>query len=209
MKRLILTILLFAPCIVKAGPIYVYKDSSGVTHISSHKPIKGEKYKISTGAPKMVVGRGNFSRYKGIGRSYRSYQSSKLFLNRYSDIITQASRTYGVSAGLVRAVIHAESAFNPRAVSSKGAQGLMQLLPENCRLYKVKDPFDPKQNINGGVRMLSDLHKRYNGNLALILAAYNAGAGAVDKYKGIPPYSETQQYVQRVIALRRRYLSVS
>lgn len=209
MKRLLLTALLFVPSLASAGPVYVYRDSSGVTHITSHKPPKGVRYAIPSGTSKVSVGKGNFSRYKGIPHSYRSYQSSKLYLNRYSDIITQASRTYGVSAGLVRAVIHAESAFNPRAVSRKGAQGLMQLLPENCRLYKVKDPFDPKQNINGGVKMLSDLHKRYNGNLALTLAAYNAGAGAVDKYKGIPPFSETRQYVQRVIALRQRYLSVS
>lgn len=134
----------------------------------------------------------------------------KLRLNTlaYQDEIRAAAREHGVEEAVIRAIIHAESAYNPMALSRVGAQGLMQLMPATARRFGVGDAFDPGQNIRGGVRYLAWLLKRFNGNLTLAAAGYNAGEGAVDKYKGVPPYSETQRYVQRVGVLAERYRGV-
>jgi hypothetical protein len=105
---------------------------------------------------------------------------------------------HGVSADLVRAVVQTESAFNPLAVSPVGAQGLMQLMPETQRQFGVEDPFDPRQNVFGGVRYLSHLLDRFNGNVALALASYNAGPRKVERFKAIPPYRETRNYVRKI-----------
>jgi soluble lytic murein transglycosylase-like protein len=113
--------------------------------------------------------------------------------------IRESAERHGVSPQLVEAVVRAESAFNPWAVSRKGARGLMQLMPQTASVLGVRDAFNPVQNIDGGVRHLRGLIDRYPGNLALAVAAYNAGAGAVDTYGGIPPFPETQQYVKKVL----------
>jgi soluble lytic murein transglycosylase-like protein len=105
---------------------------------------------------------------------------------------------YGVSSDLVGAIIRAESAYASDAVSPKGAQGLMQLMPETALSYGVSDSFDAEQNIRGGVHHLSDLIEKYDGDVKLALAAYNAGEGAVQKYGGIPPYRETIDYIQKI-----------
>jgi len=123
----------------------------------------------------------------------------------YQAEISAAARDYGVDEAIVRAIIHAESAFNPNALSRVGAQGLMQLMPATARRFGVGNAFDAGQNIRGGVQYLAFLLKRFNGDLSLTAAGYNAGEGAVDKYKGVPPYSETQRYVQRVGLLADRY----
>lgn len=118
--------------------------------------------------------------------------------------IAQAAGRYGVDARLVEAVIGMESGFDPWAVSRKGAQGLMQLMPKTAAYLGIRNSFNPRQNIDGGVRHLRALLDRYGGNLVLALAAYNAGSQVVEWYGGIPPYPETWEYVQRVL---ERYLA--
>jgi len=131
--------------------------------------------------------------------------STALNLTAYADVIRAASIEYGVDEAFLRAIIHAESAFNPRALSLKGAQGLMQLMPATASDMGVLDAFDTSQNIRGGARYLGLLLHDFNGNEQLAAAAYNAGPGAVVRYSGIPPYAETQVYVERVGTLRKRY----
>ncbi|MBV9087442.1 MAG: lytic transglycosylase domain-containing protein, partial [Acidobacteriaceae bacterium] len=113
-------------------------------------------------------------------------------------IIQTAAQRHNVDPNLVRAVIRVESNFNPRAISPKGAMGLMQLMPATARNLNVSNPFDPEQNVNAGVRHLRELLDSYRGDVSLSLAAYNAGSGAVARSKGVPHYSETRQYVQRI-----------
>jgi len=120
-------------------------------------------------------------------------------LDSYDEVIQEVSAQYGVDPILVKSMIHAESAFNPVAMSRQGAQGLMQLMPKTASVLGVRDSFNPRENIEGGIRHLRYLLDRYPGNVSLAIAAYNAGEGAVNSYRGIPPYPETQRYVQRVL----------
>lgn len=183
------------PFSVHAGPIYVYKEADGTIRFTNRAPPSGAKATVFTAknAPYSIMG--GLIR-KGDGR---------LFPDRFAHFIESAAQDHGVEASLLRALIHTESAFNPRAVSPKGALGLMQLMPQVARYLGVRNPFDPAQNIAGGTRHLALLIRKYGGNLKLALAAYNAGEGAVEQYRGIPPYAETQNYVRRVLALRTRY----
>lgn len=134
------------------------------------------------------------------------WKTVPLHLAAYGDDIRSAAQLSGVNAALLRAIIHAESGFNPRALSYKGAQGLMQLMPGTAFELGVGDAFDPAQNISGGARYLALLLHDFHGDVKLAAAAYNAGAGAVAKYGGVPPYAETQVYVKRVAVLYQRYL---
>jgi soluble lytic murein transglycosylase-like protein len=118
----------------------------------------------------------------------------------YADIIASLSEAHGVNPMLVSALIQVESNYRPRARSSRGAMGLMQLMPSTVREYKVANPFEPKANIEGGIRHLKSLIDRF-GVVEMALAAYNAGEGAVRKFKGIPPYRETRDYVARILSL--------
>ncbi|MFQ1729307.1 lytic transglycosylase domain-containing protein [Aeromonas veronii] len=138
-------------------------------------------------------------------KSSVNWQTTGLFLYDYASTIKAAAKTYQVEPALIRALIHAESAFNPLAVSRKGAMGLTQLMPATARELGVGNALLAEQNIFGGVKYLAGLLKQYDGNVALATAAYNAGAGAVQKHGGIPPYAETRAYVERVQLLHLRY----
>jgi soluble lytic murein transglycosylase-like protein len=184
---------------VGASPIYVYREGRALK-FSSKPPPASVRAQVFTGKS------ASFSISGAMGR----YRPAKVFDKKeYDSIIRSASARYGVRGSIIKAVIHAESAFNPRAVSPKGALGLMQLMPFNLRTWKVSDPFSPQQNIHGGAGLLSRLMRKYRGNLRLALAAYNAGEGAVQKYSGVPPYGETLQYVQRVMDLEKRYRTLA
>ena len=119
----------------------------------------------------------------------------------YGDLIASAAEAHGVNPILVQALVQVESNYQPRARSPKGAMGLMQIMPATAREYKVRNAYDPKSNIDAGIRKLKSLLEMWQGDVALALAAYNAGTGAVQKYKGIPPYRETQNYVSRILSI--------
>lgn len=117
---------------------------------------------------------------------------------QYDKLIQDISMKHGVDSSLIHSIIRAESNYNPSAISQKGAVGLMQLMPETAKQYGVRNVFDPKENVEGGVKYIKDLIRLYNAKTDLVLAAYNAGQEAVKKYSGIPPYDETRNYIERV-----------
>ncbi len=182
------------------GQVYSYMKD-GVRHYTSRRP-----------AQMASLGQVRTIHYSFIERCYAcganpgvNFGSIRLNTTAFQAEIAAAAREFGVEEAVVRAIIHAESAYNPTALSRAGAQGLMQLMPPTARRFGVTDSYDAAQNIRGGVQYLSWLLKRFNGNLTLAAAGYNAGEGAVDRHGGVPPYSETQYYVKRVALLADRY----
>lgn len=174
---------LLAAGVVQAD-IYTFRDSHGVIHFTNVPAHPGYR---------PIIG--------GVHKDSPSLMSP----GHFGEIIRSVSERYGVDPRLVQAVIKVESDFDRKALSHKGAQGLMQLMPETARRYQVKDVYDPKQNIKGGVQHLSSLLGRFQGDIRLTLAAYNAGTKSVDQYGGIPPFAETKEYVRRVLQTYRRY----
>lgn len=172
--------------------VYRYMNE-GTTSFSDRPPISGPYVILSP------------SCYACNLNSNIDWHSTRLHLDEFSYAIDSAVRQYGVEPALVRALIHAESGFNAKARSRKGAMGLMQLMPGTARDMGVADALLPDLNIRGGTKYLAGLLLRFRGDVKLAVAAYNAGPEAVVKYAGIPPYSETKVYVQRVQILHQRY----
>jgi soluble lytic murein transglycosylase-like protein len=139
------------------------------------------------------------------GAGYLPYAPNALTPNEIQSLVNSASTRNDVAPGLVNAVVMAESAGDPSAISTAGAQGLMQLMPGTSAGCGISNPFDPQQNVDCGTRYLHQLLARYNNNIELAVAAYNAGPGAVDQYHGVPPYAETRAYVSRVLTAYRNY----
>jgi hypothetical protein len=187
-------ILILLACILAALPafadIYRYEDNEGVVHFTD-SPTDG-RFKIFMRDIKKDLKLRTTFRLAGNAADYES------LINRYA-------LEYGVDRSLVKAVIHAESGYNPNAVSRKGAKGLMQLMPKTAEHLKVADTFDPAQNIRGGVKYLRFLLDTCKGDETLALAAYNAGLSRVAQHNGVPPFAETRNYVEKVLTYRNSY----
>lgn len=166
--------------------IYMYIDDNGVMHFTNAPTSNQHDYKVYIKEKTAI--------------SAKFHPTDK-----YDELISHASREFNVDSHLLKAMIKAESDFDPRAISRKGAMGLMQIMPENFKMLNLDNPFDPWQNIRAGAQYFKKLYKRFNGKLALSLAAYNAGPTAVDRYKSIPPYQETEEYVRRVLRYYRTF----
>ena len=187
--------LLLVPCLPAQANYYVYQLPDG-SRLMTDRPQRDKSLKL-------IKRTRNVSEVGNVAAAgYRS--SPTVNYLRFESLIHQAARRHQVDAALVKAVIRTESYFNPNATSRVGASGLMQLMPQTAAKYGVTDLYSPKQNIEAGVKHLKYLLERYPDQLSHVLAAYNAGEHAVDKYNGIPPYSETRNYVKKVM----RFLEV-
>lgn len=171
-------------------PYFLYQLPDGSRMITD-RPVNDKRYKLVRASRQIT----------GLGRQAASKYNRRRppRIDDYESLIRHTSDRYGVDVALVKAVIHAESHFNPEATSRKGASGLMQLMPQTAAKYGIRDLYNPKQNIEAGVRHLRYLLMKYRNNLQHAIAAYNAGETAVKKYAGIPPYPETQKYVSKVL----------
>lgn len=172
---------------------YKYEDDEGVVHFTNIPTDR--RYKV-------------FMRELKKDRKLRTnFRLSALCRNpsEFDPIIQSLCSEYGVDRSLVKAVIHAESGYNPNAVSPKGAQGLMQLMPKTAQGLKVSNTLDPKENIRGGIKYLRFLLDTFKGDVTLTLAAYNAGLSRVSQYGGVPPYEETRNYISRVLSYQKSY----
>jgi soluble lytic murein transglycosylase-like protein len=188
-------LLLLLSSSVAFADIYKYEDTEGVIHFTDAPTDR--RFKI-------------FMRDIQKDRRLRTnFGFGKLSRNpaEFESIISSCSNEFGVDKSLVKAVIHAESGYNPNAVSRAGAEGLMQLMPGTAQGLKVADSFNPNDNIRGGVRYLRFLLDTFKGDVTLALAAYNAGLSRVAKYGGVPPYEETRNYVSKVLSYQRNYAS--
>lgn len=162
--------------------IFRFRDKEGVWHFSNTR--SDARYRL-------------YIRTRGIG--------GKQYLKEYEDVIRKAAEQFGIDANLIKAVIKAESSFDPDAISESGAQGLMQLMPDTANDMKVDDPFDPEENIFGGTRYLSLLLQRFNQDKRLAIAAYNVGPTTVTKYNAVPPIPQTRRFVEKVMKFYREF----
>lgn len=184
---------------VGAATVYVYKDQKGRTLISNHPNHDRSLKLIRSYQPRSAV--------HALGPRHYNYSQRRLDPRStdYDQTIFHLADSYQQDRALIKAIIQIESSFNPQAVSPKGAQGLMQLMPATANSYEVSDPFDVQDNLRGGIKFFAHLMKRYNNDVRLALAAYNAGETAVAKYNGVPPFPETQSYVKHVLRLHKNY----
>lgn len=180
---------------VSRGAVYRY-ERDGVVHYTNRRPA-GQRVEVLFSYMETC--------YACSVRSGVDFNAVGLNLTAYADEVRSAAALHGVEEAFVRAVIHAESAFKLNALSNKGAQGLMQLMPDTAARFGVVDPFSARDNIHGGTAYLAWLLKRFDGDFRLAAAGYNAGEGAVDRFGGVPPYDETQVFVERVGILLSRY----
>ena len=195
--------LLFGLCLGRPGwaDIYAFTDADGTVSLSNVPA--DARYAVLIAAPQPAAGATPVAKpgKSGPGLAGKA---------RYERMVEQVSRAYGLESALLHAVISVESSYNPKAVSNKGAAGLMQLMPGTARRYGVTDAFDPAQNLGGGARYLRDLLAMFDSDVSLALAAFNAGENAVKKHGNrIPPYRETRRYVPRVLDYYRRYQAAS
>ncbi len=174
--------------------VFTYRQPNGVVAFTDQVPARQRSFSVM-----------EFSCYACDPHSRVDWRVTRLFSSEYATQIAAAAERYDVDPALIRALIHAESGFNPNALSRKGAMGLMQLMPGTASDMGVSNAFAVQQNIEGGVKYLAQLLEQYRGDVTLATAAYNAGPGAVAKYGGVPPFAETMTYVQRVKLLRERY----
>lgn len=193
------TLLCLAPATVLAAQFFVYEEEDGTTWITDHK-LRGKQYTYikSFGRPAATVS------CKGVTPKILDKRALS-----HMPHIQQYADSYKVDTRLVKAIIAVESCFDRKAVSRVGARGLMQLMPATAKEMGVKDSFIAKDNIRGGIRYFSMMLEKFNNDTKLALAAYNAGPNAVDKYKGIPPYKETQNYVKRVMMYYEKFLATA
>jgi hypothetical protein len=221
----VLCVLLFAACSfaaagTNAGPATTPQSATGITTTEGglapaqdKKPVPKIYKFLSGGTPSFSDMPPRTGTYIVLGQdcyacklsSNVDWHSTRLHRDEFADEINLAARQFKLDPALVRAVIHAESGFNARARSNKGAIGLMQLMPATARLLGVADARAPGHNIRGGTQYLAELLARFKNDIVLATAAYNAGPEAVQKYAGVPPFAETQVYVQRVRILHQRY----
>lgn len=177
-SSIVLFLILFLKTAPVGADIYMYMDSNGVLHF--------------TNTP-------TSSHYKLYMKEKPKKTPAEEARDQYDHLISEASRISGVSFALIKAMIRVESNFDHQAVSKKGAKGLMQIMPKNFASLDIEDPFNPRENIIGGSLYFQQMMERYHGKLPLALAAYNAGPTAVDRYRGIPPIQETEDYVKKVL----------
>lgn len=196
--RLVLVLFLVLASGSAPAQIYKFTDENGVVHLTSEKPPAGQRFE--------AIRIPCYASDPGCSRRV-NWENVPLNTAAYPEIIREVAAVHAVDESLIRAIIHAESAYQIDARSPKGAQGLMQLMPGTASDLGVIDPYDPVANIEGGTRYLAGLLEQFNGNVTLAAAAYNAGPGAVENHSGVPPYSETREYVRRVAILQRRYAS--
>lgn len=203
--KLLVFFLVVAP-LASSADVYTYTDENGVVHVTNKPPkdknatvIKSKEKPKDEPPPVFTNGLGAGSASASLPEALPSSAAP------YDPILREASLAYGVPLALLRAVCHSESGFNPNAVSPVGAQGLMQLMPSVSTQYGVLDPFDPRDNIFGGARLLKWLLERFGGDLVLTVAAYHAGPGAVDRAGGIPPYESTRVYLVMVLSRYYKY----
>jgi hypothetical protein len=178
--------------------VFVYQLPGGSRIVTDHA-LNNRDYRL--------VRQSKDSKGAGTLISSRRIQYAVTDPGTYDRLIRRTAARNQVDGALIKAVMHVESAFNPHAVSDKGAQGLMQLMPETAQRYGAEDLFDPVQNVQAAALYLKDLQKRFKNNTRLVLAAYNAGENAVLRYKGVPPYDETRDYVRKVMRMHREYLA--